>query len=208
MVTNMRFLHNFKALTLAFGLGLLVGCATAPSVIVQQDSNADFSRFQTFGFLEPLGTDRQGYQTIVSQTLRQAATREMQIRGFRYDPQSPQLLINFGADLNDRLRVNTTTQPNRSMSMQRSSFNQRSGFYNTWPMHTQTTTVTQYQEGSVRIDVVDASRRQLVWESVVSSRVTNSTRNDVPAALDEAVRLAFARFPVAGTGNGQSNLKP
>ncbi len=204
----MKILLNSKALVLVMALGMLAGCATAPSVSVQQDSNADFGRFQTFGFLEPLGTDRQGYQTIVSQTLRQAATREMQIRGFRYDPQAPQLLINFGADLNDRMRVNTTTQPNRSMNMHRSSFNQRSGFYNTWPMHTQTTTVTQYQEGTVRIDVVDASRRQLVWESVVRSRVTNSTRNDVPAALNEAVTLAFANFPVAGASSGQMNIKP
>ncbi len=203
----MKLIRNCKAFVFVLALGVLAGCATAPTVSVQQDSSADFSRFQTFGFLEPLGTDRQGYQTIVSQTLRQAATREMQIRGFRYDPQAPQLLINFGADLNDRMRVNTTTQPNRSMSMHRSPFNQRSGFYSTWPMHTQTTTVTQYQEGAVRIDVVDASRRQLVWESVVSSRMTNSTRNDVPAALDEAVRLGFARFPVAGTGNGQMTIK-
>ena len=204
----MKFLPHIKASALILGLGVLIGCATAPRVTVQQDNSADFARFQTFAFLEPLGTDRQGYQTIVSQTLRQAATREMQIRGFRYDPQAPQLLINFGADLNDRMRVNTTTQPNRSMGMHRSAFNHRGGFYSTWPMHTQTTTVTQYQEGTVRIDVVDASRRQLVWESVVSSRVTNSTRNDVPAALDEAVRLGFARFPVAGTGNGQMNIKP
>lgn len=197
----MKMLKNLKAWALLIALVALTGCATAPRVSVQQDSNTDFTRFQTFGFLEPLGTDRQGYQTIVSQTLRQSATREMQARGFRYDPQSPQLLINFGADLNDRMRVNTTRQPNMSMNMQRSTFNHRGGFYGTWPMYTQTTTVTQYQEGTIRIDVVDAGRRQLVWESAVSSRVTNSTRNDVPAALDEAVRLAFARFPVAGSGN-------
>lgn len=201
MVTIMKMLKNLKALALLLALVALTGCATAPRVSVQQDSNTDFTRFQTFGFLEPLGTDRQGYQTIVSQTLRQSATREMQARGFRYDPQSPQLLINFGADLNDRMRVNTTRQPNMSMNMHRSTFNHRGGFYGTWPMYTQTTTVTQYQEGTIRIDVVDAGRRQLVWESAVSSRVTNSTRNDVPAALDEAVRLAFARFPVAGSGN-------
>ena len=204
----MNMLQNGKALALALVLSAIAGCASSPTVSVQQDSSADFSRFQTFGFLEPLGTDRQGYQTIVSQTLRQAATREMQVRGFRYDPQSPQLLVNFGADLNDRMRVNTTTQPNRSMNMHRSSFNHRGGFYNTWPSHRQTTTVTQYQEGTVRIDVVDASRRQLVWESVVSSRMTNSRRNDVSGALNEAVTLAFARFPVAGTSSGQVPIKP
>lgn len=194
----MKIFRDWKALALVLALGTLAGCATSPSVSVQQDGNADFSRFRTFGFLEPLGTDRQGYQTIVSQTLRQAAMREMQVRGFRYDPQAPQLLINFGADLNDRMRVNTSMQPNRSANWHRSPFDHRGGFYSTWPMHTQTTTVTQYQEGTVRIDVVDAGRRQLVWESVVSSRMTNSTRNDIPAALNEAVSLAFARFPVAG----------
>lgn len=208
MVNIMKMLQNWKSLALMLALGALIGCASSPNVSVQRDNNADFSRFQTFGFLEPLGTDRQGYQTIVSQTLRQAATREMEVRGFRYDPKSPQLLINFGADLNDRMRVNTTTQPNMMSGRHRNSFNHRGGFYSPWPMHTQTTTVTQYQEGAVRIDVVDASRLQLVWESVVSSRVTNSTRNDVAAALDEAVRLGFASFPVAGTSAGQAPIKP
>lgn len=196
----MKILPNWKALALLFAFGAVAGCATAPSVSVRQDSATDFSGFRTFGFLEPLGTDRQGYQTIVSQTLRQAATREMLARGFRYDAQAPQLLINFGADLNDRMRVNTATRP-ASAGMHRSPFNHRGGFYSPWPMYTQTTTVTQYQEGAIRIDVVDASRRQLIWESVVSARVTNRTREDVPAALDEAVTLAFARFPAGIAGN-------
>lgn len=185
-------------------VSMLAACASAPTVNVRQDSATDFSGFRTFGFLEPLGTDRQGYQTIVSQTLRQAATREMLARGYRYDPQAPQLLINFGAELNDRMRVNTSTRPTTSMGMHRSPFSHRGGFYGTWPMYTQTTTVTQYQEGAISIDVVDAGRRQLIWESVVSSRMTNRTREDVPAALDEAVTLAFARFPMAGLGFGGS----
>ena len=184
-----------------FFLAILVGCATAPRVEVRQYELTDFSRFQTFGFLEPLGTDREGYQTIVSQTLRQAAMREMQARGFRYDPQQPQLLINFGADLNDRMRVNTATRPTSARSVHRNPFNHRGGFYNPWPMYTQTTTVTQYQEGAIRIDLVDAGRRQLVWESVVSSRVTNNVRSDVTAALDEAVTLAFARLPASAARN-------
>lgn len=191
----MTTIRNWKVLLLALAFGALGGCATPPRVEVRQYEMTDFSRFQTFGFLEPLGTDRQGYQTIVSQTLRQAATREMLARGLRYDPQAPQLLVNFGADLNDRMRVNTATRP-ASPGMHRSPFNHRGGFYSPWPMYTQTTTVTQYQEGAIRIDVVDAGSRQLVWESVVSSRVTNSVRNDVAPALDEAVTLAFARFPV------------
>ena len=196
----MTTIRNCKVLLLALAFGALGGCATPPRVEVRQYEMTDFSRFQTFGFLEPLGTDRQGYQTIVSQTLRQAATREMLARGLRYDPQAPQLLINFGADLNDRMRVNTATRPT-SPGMHRSPFNHRGGFYSPWPMYTQTTTVTQYQEGAIRIDLVDAERRQLVWESVVSSRVTNSVRNDVAAALDEAVTLAFARLPASAARN-------
>ena len=60
------------------------------------------------------------------------------------------------------------------------------------------TYVTQYKEGTLNIDVVDAARRQLVWEGVVTDSVTQKTLDNVQAAVDTAVAAAFSKYPVPG----------
>jgi hypothetical protein len=62
-------------------------------------------------------------------------------------------------------------------------------------MYTERTDVTQYQEGTLTIDVIDAARKQLVWEGTVTKSLTSKDKNDVGTALDAAVTAAFAKFP-------------
>jgi len=68
--------------------------------------------------------------------------------------------------------------------------------YTAWPMYADQTVVTQYKEGTLNIDVVDAARKQLVWESVVSDSVTQKMLDNVQAAIDAAVAAAFAKYPI------------
>jgi hypothetical protein len=181
------------ALALAAAPLLLLGaCASGPDVRALSDPSANFAAYQTFGFSEPLGTDRAGYQSIVSQQLKAATRREMEARGLRYDPASPQLLVNFNAQLSDKMRVTTTPEP----VMAPGYYGYRRGFYQPWPMYTERTDVTQYQEGTLTIDVVDSARKQMVWEGTVTKSVTSKDTQNVGAALDAAVVAAFAKFPV------------
>ncbi len=64
--------------------------------------------FRTFGFIEPLATDRAGYQSLISQQLVTSAERELVARGLQRSDTSPDLLVNFSADLDQRLRVTQT----------------------------------------------------------------------------------------------------
>jgi hypothetical protein len=169
----------------------LSACASGPDVRALSDPSANFAQYQTFGFADPLGTDRAGYQSIVSQQLKATTRRELEGRGLRYDPASPQLLVNFSAKLDDKMRVTTTPEP----VMAPGYYGYRRGFYQPWPMYTERTDVTQYQEGTLTIDVVDAARKQLVWEGTVTKSVTSKDMKDVGAALDSAVTAAFAKFP-------------
>ena len=177
-------------LAAAAGLLALGGCATEPDVRVDYDRTANFSAYQTFAFASPLGTDRGGYQTIVSQHLKAATQREMEARGMRLDPAAPQLLVNFSAALSDKLRV--SRMPTVTMGY----YGYRGGLHSVWPLYADQTAVSQYREGTLNIDVVDAARKQLVWESVVTDSVTQHMQDDVPAAVDAAVKAAFARYPV------------
>jgi len=181
------------ALLLALG-----GCASGPDVRVDYDRSADFTQYQTFGFVSPLGTDRDGYQSIVSQHLKAATQREMEARGMRLVGSDPQLLVNFNAALNEKMRVITTPAPIYGMSMGGGYYGYRAGMYGAWPLYRDMTTVMPYQEGTLNIDIVDAARKQLVWEAVVTDTVTQDMWDNVQAAIDSAVQAAFAKYPIAG----------
>jgi hypothetical protein len=174
----------------------LGGCASGPVVRADYDRTADFTSYRTFGFASPLGTDRAGYQSVVSLHLKAATQREMEARGMRLDAAAPQLLINFNAALTDKLYVSTMPAIGVGMGMGRGYYGYRTGMYAAWPLYFDQTIVTQYKEGTLNIDVIDAARRQLVWESVVTESVTQEMLDNVPAAIDAAVSAAFTRYPV------------
>ncbi len=113
----------------------LGGCATAPVVQVDYDRTADFTSYKTFGFASPLGTDRNGYQTILSQYLKVAAQRELEARGMRLDTGAPQLLVNFSANLTDKLRVISTPDMTMGVGLGRGYYGYRAGMYSAWPMY-------------------------------------------------------------------------
>lgn len=172
--------------------GLIAGCASGPQVHAEFDPGADFSRYASFGFVEALGTDRNGYQTMVSQYLKEAARREMEARGLRYVAADPDLLLNFNARLGEKVRV-TGMGPYYGMGY----YGYRGGLYGTWPMYPADTWVSNYNEGTLNIDVVDRARRQMIWEGVAVDTVTEKTTENLKASIDAAVAAVFAKFPLA-----------
>lgn len=183
---------------------LLSACASGPQVRVSMDKSAEFSQYQTFAFADPLGTDRGGYQSIVSQHLKDATKQELEARGLRYVTSSPQLLVNFSAALNEKMRVMSTPAPMLGMGY----YGYRAGMYTAWPLYTEQQTVTQYTEGTLNIDVVDAARKQLVWEGVVTDSVTQKELDQLKTSIGIAVKAAFAKYPVALPAAGAAPKAP
>ncbi len=176
----------------------LSACANLPQVRASYDRSADFTQYKTFAFLSPLATDRDGYQSLVSQALKAATQREMEARGLRMDNNAPQLLINFNAALVDRTRISTSPViVSGGLGFYGGGFyGYRRGVYTLWPQHVEQTVVFNYKEGTLNIDVIDAARKQLVWEGVVTdSSVTRAELADLPASLSNAVKAAFASYP-------------
>ena len=148
--------------------------------------------------MSPLATDRVGYQSLVSQELKAATTREMTARGLRLDNNDPQLLINFNAALTDKTRViSMPVLGNGGMGFYGGGYyGYRRGIYAPWPQYVDQTIVTNYKEGTLNIDVIDAARKQLVWEGIVTdSNVTQDELADVPTTINNAVKAAFEKYP-------------
>ena len=150
---------------LALGLQVSSACASGPSIVSNTSSGIDFRKFRTFDFHEPLGTDRaRGVRTPLSTHLMSSMERELSSRGLTRSD-SPDLLVDFSTWIADRVDVRTS--PSHSV--------RRSGWHrslSTWP--TYHTTVRQYTEGSLIIDLIDPNSNQLVAEGNATSRISNN----------------------------------
>lgn len=178
--------NAWRAIAASLVVLALAACATTPDVRADYDPGVDFRAYRTFGFAEVLGTDRGGYETLVTGTLKSATRRQMEARGYRYQPERPELLVNFNAHLRERLDVVRMPVPPSDYY----------GYRNYVAWRAYDVEVHQYTEGTLNIDVVDASRAQLVWEGIATGTVTADVRRNRRAAIEDAVERIFAKFPV------------
>ena len=194
---------NTRPVRHAFAFALLgaalvaAGCTSGPRVRAERDKTVDFSQYRTFAFADPLGTDRAGYQTMVSLYLKAATQRELEARGLRLVEAGPQLLVNFNGQLSEKFR--TTTVPSSSISFgygHGGYYGYRSGIYSTWPLYASETQVTAYTEGTLNIDVIDAAKKQMIWEGVAVGRVTDQTMENLKPKIDEVVTAIFVKYPI------------
>jgi hypothetical protein len=173
---------------------LLAACATGPRIDTRQAPDADYSRYETFSYVSPLGTDRAGYASIISQQLVFSTRREMELRNFEYveNPEEADLLLNFNAQLSERIRTFDVVDPTFGPTF----WDYRYGMYSPWPAYQRSTSIEQFTEGTVVIDLIDADAERMIWEGTATGRVTERTRRDAAEELDKAVKSIFERFPI------------
>jgi hypothetical protein len=139
----------------------------------------------------PLGTDRAGNVSIISGHFKTAISREMEARGYRLATTNPDLLVNVNVSTQERTDVQST--PSASMGM--GYYGYRGGMYSSWPMYSNDVSTTHYKVGTGNIDVVDAARKQLVWEGVAEARLTDKMLNSPGPAIDSVVTEIFLSYP-------------
>jgi len=170
-------------------VAIIAACASGPTIISNSAPDFNVADFQTFSFMQPLGTDRTGARTLMSQHLIEATTNELELQGLRHADANGDLLINFMV----ATRETITTRPSSSVSMHQSR-----GRYSTWSGHSMsmsTNEIVQRTEGTIAVDVVDRARNMLVWEGAASGRVTDSTRRNLEETVHTAIKDIFAEFP-------------
>ena len=171
---------------------LLAACSSGPQIRTDYDHTVNFSNYKTFGFFQPLSIEGPDYSTIYGTVFREAATREMEARGYTKSDH-PDLLINVSARLQEKTNVRTTSDPFPTY------YGYRVGFYDPWYGYGwgSTTTVSQYTEGTVNMDVVDAQAKKLVFEGVAIGRLKdNRTNEQVRQAINSGVARMFETYPV------------
>jgi len=195
----MKASHRFGAwLLAACAFALLAGCATGPRVSTDMDPGADFSRYRTWAFYEPIAMEQSGYSTWITQRIRDDLRREMDARGYAYDESSPDLRVNFQGIVQEKTDVYTMPRTDFQYF-----YSYRHRAYYAVPFWYDETQVSHYTEGTLTVDLVDAAENRLVWTGAAIGRVTRKAPEDRGADVDRAISEIFLRYPFrAGSGAG------
>lgn len=172
---------------------LLAACASGPTIQSDYDRTVDFSQYKTFGFFSPMSIEGENYSTLFGQQFRESIGREMRARGY-VESDNPDLSINVSARLQQKTQVTTTTDP----MMMGGYYGYRRGYYDPWMSYGYGTSthVSQYNEGTVNVDIVDMSKKRMVWEGVGIGRIKEGRSNaEVRKAIDEGVTVMFKGYP-------------
>lgn len=184
----MRFLKLWQA---ALAVIVLSACTTTPKVQSDYDRSADFSSYRTFGFVETLATDRSGYSTLLTGYFKSAVEREMIGLGYTLSDKTPDLLVNFSTNSEARTDVRSTGMTTGYGSY----YGYRRGMYAGFPAYSTDVDTVHYKVGTVNIDVVDAKKKQLLWEGTTEGKLTKKVMENPQAAVNAAVANIFAQYP-------------
>lgn len=166
---------------------VLAGCATSGSNVVSNaDPSTNFSEIRTFGFFQPLGTDRPGgIRTPLSNMIGSAVVRELESRGWQQSD-NPDVVINFFVNLQQRMDV-------RTIPTSSSFHSYRRGRYRPWGGYE--TRVREFTQGTLSIDVIDPGRQLLVWEGALEARLGRGDIEITQEQANAAVASILAELP-------------
>lgn len=191
------FSHPLKLLALAsvVAASLLVGCAPSVKVRSDADPTVNMSQYQTYDFFSQMGIEGENYSNLLGQHFRDAISAQMESRGYRKS-ETPQLQVNVSVGAEEKIRVNTYQDPYLY-----GGYYGRPGYGymgSPWgrPGATQTT-VSQYTEANVYIDMVDAGQHKMVWQGVATFTVTSKMQEQLRESVYNTVNKIFTEFPVA-----------
>jgi hypothetical protein len=182
------------------GAAVVSGCASAPNIRSDYDRSVDFGTYRTYSYFSPVGTDGQGYGSIVTQHFKTAIDAQMTARGYRKVDADPDLLVNFNANVQEKVDVQSTPTPTVAVGYGRGYYGYRGSMYAAWPAYTTDVQTVRYKVGTVNVDVVDAKRKQLVWESVGEGKLKKEALQNPGPAIDRAVGLLFQSYPGPAPG--------
>ena len=179
----------------ACGLFLLAGCEPPkPTVRTDFDRSVNFANYKTYAYENPVGTDKAGYSSLLTQYFKGAIDTEMSARGYRKVDSDPDMYVNFMANAVEKADIRST--PSSSMSMGVGYYGYRGGMYTAMPMYsTPDVETVRYKVGTANVDLVDARQKRLIWTGVIEGKLTDEAMKNPQPVVNYVVTQIFSQFP-------------
>ena len=169
-------------------LMILIACSPSLKVSSDYDKTVDFAPYKTFSMYQL--QDKSGAVSQLNQNrITDAVKKQMVAKGFTENDANPDLLVNVVTYLKEKQQVTANT-----------NYYGYGGYYRPYAwgggMSSGTTTYStyNYHDGTLMIDVVDASKKQLVWQGVGNKEIDKPSK-DPDKTIPEAVARIMESFP-------------
>ncbi|HEU5074669.1 MAG TPA: DUF4136 domain-containing protein [Polyangiaceae bacterium] len=175
-------------------LAALLGCA-APAAFADWERGVDLSPGKTFALTKSaelprdLDERQQALVALVNATIERELTR----KGYTKAPlESAQLVVNFYVV---RRMLEEVSVQSRDCYMSGRGELPPGTNWDSAAIACEESLVSEYQEGTLIIDVYDAARRELVWHGWKSRKSLPSDSPELPTVVEQATIDILSNFP-------------
>lgn len=179
-----------KALKTISALLLLVVITSCSSVRVSSDydSKADFNNYKTFAFFKS-GIDKAEISDLDKRRILRAIESELMARGFTKS-EKPDMLVSIFTKSNQRVNIY-----NNAWGAGGWGWGGWGGFGPGWGWGwNQQPTATTRTEGILYVDLIDANKKELVWQGMGTGYLTQK-REKKEARIKEFVNKIMEKYP-------------
>lgn len=169
---------------------IITGCSTL-KVFTNLADGADMSTYKSFNFSPADKTEVAStyFSEINQNRVKEAIAKELATMGYTISTK-PDLMISIFLKVQDKQEV-VSSYPYAG----RGDF---IGIYGGYRYEPSSTTVINYTEGTLIIDLVDTSKNQLVWQGVAVDTISRNSKN-AAENINDAIAKVFLQFPKSPT---------
>ena len=181
--------HVFSYLSVLLGAAVLVG-SSGMSFNHDFDPSTDFTQYNTYVWMEvadPSRTQNRGVSELIEKRITAAVDETLAAQGYAKREEAPvDFVVNFMLTAQERIDFNT--------------YYTGWGYYG-WYGGTQVE-ARQYTEGTLIVDVFDATTKELTWRGMAQGTIDPSLSPEQRnARIHQAVSGILKRFPPASKGS-------
>jgi len=165
---------------------LALGCSSM-SVNHDWDRDADFGKYKTYAWAAQPETkprnaqEAQQRNDLLDKRIRNAVDDELKAKGFTENQASADVLVVYHLGTQDK--INVTDWGYRYS-------------YDYWGWGGRDIDVYQYTQGTLVVDLIDASTKELVWRGSATKTIeSNPSPDKVEKNVRNAVSAIFAQYP-------------
>ena len=164
-------------------LMFLVASCSSVNVYNDYDKKVDFTQFKTFAFYKP-GVDKVEISDLDKKRILKSIEAEMLAKGFTKS-ENPDLLVNFFTKSREQVDVN--------------AFNNSWGYgygygWNPYIWGGNRTTVRTTTQGTLFIDLIDAKKKEMVWQGEGEGEIFKN-QNNKEERIQEFVTEILKQYP-------------